>query len=576
MWFRTNTAYGLFAVALLGFGGVLADEIDDTLEEAVKTPSAATPSSAAVKKPSFSPLAIKAPFYEQFTEDWESRWKISHAKKQNDKSGDEEWAYVGEWSVEEPTVLKGIEGDKGLVVKNVAAHHAISAKFPTPVDPKDKNLVVQYEVKLQGGLDCGGAYLKLLRENKDLHLEEFSNASPYVIMFGPDKCGATNKVHFIFNHKNPKTGEYEEKHLKAPPMAKITKLSTLYTLIVKPDQTYELKIDGKSAKKGSLLVDFSPAVNPEKEIDDPNDKKPADWVDTARIEDPDAKKPDDWDEDAPYEIVDEDAKKPEDWLEDEPQFIPDPTAEKPEDWDDDEDGDWIAPTVPNPKCEEVSGCGKWEKPMKVNPDYKGKWTPPTIDNPAYKGPWAPRKIANPDFFEDKTPSNFEPIGALGFELWTMNKDILFDNIYVGHSIEDAEKLEKETWAVKRQIEDEEDKANQPKTPEPTPVPSFKEDPVNYMINKFQLFLAVAQQDPVGALKEFPEVVGTLVAAVVTVFALLAGLISVFSAPTPVQKPAKNSAPASDEKPETKIQEAAEAESSGNEKPKATRRTSKKA
>lgn len=80
------------------------------------------------------------------------------------------------------------------VVKNVAAHHAISAKFPTPVDPKDKNLVVQYEVKLQGGLDCGGAYLKLLRENKDLHLEEFSNASPYVIMFGPDKCGATNKV----------------------------------------------------------------------------------------------------------------------------------------------------------------------------------------------------------------------------------------------------------------------------------------------------------------------------------------------------------------------------------------------
>lgn len=36
------------------------------------------------------------------------------------------------------------------VVKNVAAHHAISAKFPKPIDPKDKTLVVQYEVKLQG------------------------------------------------------------------------------------------------------------------------------------------------------------------------------------------------------------------------------------------------------------------------------------------------------------------------------------------------------------------------------------------------------------------------------------------
>jgi len=36
--------------------------------------------------------------------------------------------------------------------------------------------------------------LKLLQDNKKLHAEEFSNASPYVIMFGPDKCGATNKV----------------------------------------------------------------------------------------------------------------------------------------------------------------------------------------------------------------------------------------------------------------------------------------------------------------------------------------------------------------------------------------------
>ena len=36
--------------------------------------------------------------------------------------------------------------------------------------------------------------MKLLKDNKALHAEEFSNASPYVIMFGPDKCGATNKA----------------------------------------------------------------------------------------------------------------------------------------------------------------------------------------------------------------------------------------------------------------------------------------------------------------------------------------------------------------------------------------------
>lgn len=110
-----------------------------------------------------------------------------------------------------------MEGDKGLVVKDPAAHHAISAKFPKKIDNKGKTLVVQYEVKPQSkftarqcnitcnrfrdadmlpidSLVCGGAYLKLLQENKKLHAEEFSNTTPYVIMFGPDKCGATNKV----------------------------------------------------------------------------------------------------------------------------------------------------------------------------------------------------------------------------------------------------------------------------------------------------------------------------------------------------------------------------------------------
>ena len=50
--------------------------------------------------------------------------------------------------------------------------------------------------------------MKLLQDNKKLHAEEFSNASPYVIMFGPDKCGATNKVRIFLcfaydfaNHK---------------------------------------------------------------------------------------------------------------------------------------------------------------------------------------------------------------------------------------------------------------------------------------------------------------------------------------------------------------------------------------
>ena len=305
-----------------------------------------------------------------------------------------------------------MDGDKGLVLKDKAAHHAISAKFDSPISNKDKTLVVQYEVKLQSGLECGGAYMKLLQENAALASDEFSNASPYIIMFGPDKCGATNKVHFIFRHKNPKTGEYEEKHLKSPPAAKISKTTVLYTLIVKPDQTFEILIDGESKKSGSLLEDFTPAVNPEAEIDDASETKPEDWVEDAKIADSTATKPEDWDEDAPFEVEDEEATKPEDWLEDEPLTIPDPEAEKPEDWDDEEDGDWIAPQVPNPKGDEASGLGKWVKPMIRNPLFKGKWTAPLIDNPLYKGIWAPKKIANPDYFEDKSPADFEPMGAV--------------------------------------------------------------------------------------------------------------------------------------------------------------------
>lgn len=48
---------------------------------------------------------------------------------------------------------------------NKAAHHAISAPLDTTVDTTKDDVVVQYEVKFQTGLECGGAYLKLLSED---------------------------------------------------------------------------------------------------------------------------------------------------------------------------------------------------------------------------------------------------------------------------------------------------------------------------------------------------------------------------------------------------------------------------
>lgn len=375
------------------------------------------------------------------------------------------------------------------------------------------------------------------------------------------------QVHFIFQHKNPKTGEYEEKHLKSPPSIKNDKLTHLYTLIVKKDNSFELLIDNKSMKNGSLLEDFTPAINPAAEIDDPKDTKPEDWIDEARIADPEATKPEDWDEDAPFEIVDETAEKPADWLEDEPLTVPDPEAEKPEDWDDEEDGDWIPPQVPNPKCEEASGCGKWEPPMIKNPAYKGKWTAPFIDNPAYKGVWKPKKIKNPDYFEDKTPSNFEPMGAIGFEIWTMQSDITFDNIYLGHSIEDAAAFRAETFDVKHPLEEAEDAKSKPKPSEKPKSPSdlvFMDDPVTYIREKLDLFITLAKKDPIEAIKFMPEVAGGIGGVVALVIALIALLAGGGAAAAPSKEDIKKTASQAQGKATEVANKAADAVASGTE------------
>lgn len=65
--------------------------------------------------------------------------------------------------------------------------------------------------------------------------------------------------------------------------------SHLYTLIVNPDNTYEVKIDNKKVESGSLEDDWD--FLPPKKIKDPDAKKPEDWDEREKIDDPDDKKP---------------------------------------------------------------------------------------------------------------------------------------------------------------------------------------------------------------------------------------------------------------------------------------------
>jgi hypothetical protein len=138
------------------------------------------------------PTSVKAPFVEQFTEDWSQRWTPSEATKKTPVGG-ETFSYVGKWEVEDPSISV-IEGKKGLVAKSKAAHHAISAPFASPVDFKDKPLVVQYEVKYQKGGNCGGGYVKLLEDGFQTSGKEFSDTTPWVVMFGPDLTCPGTKV----------------------------------------------------------------------------------------------------------------------------------------------------------------------------------------------------------------------------------------------------------------------------------------------------------------------------------------------------------------------------------------------
>ena len=136
--------------------------------------------------------SVKAPFLEQFTDDWSERWTPSEATKKTAVGG-ETWSYVGKWEVEEP-LEPIIVGDKGLVAKTKAAHHAISAPFSQPIEFSDKPLVVQYELKYQKGGNCGGGYLKLLEDGFQTAGKEFSDKTPWTVMFGPDLTCPGTKV----------------------------------------------------------------------------------------------------------------------------------------------------------------------------------------------------------------------------------------------------------------------------------------------------------------------------------------------------------------------------------------------
>jgi calreticulin len=270
----------------------------------------------------------------------------------------------------------------------------VSAKLDETFSNKDKTLVLQYSVRHEQKIDCGGGYIKL--HPSGLDQKKYGGDSEYTIMFGPDICGtSTRKTHVIFGYKGKNL--LTKKDIKC----ESDDLSHVYTLIVTPDRKYEVLIDNKKVDGGELVEDFD-FLNP-KQIRDPSFSKPSDWTDEAEIDDPEDTKPDGWD--------------------DIPKQIQDPDAKKPDDWDEESDGEWEAPQIDNK-------------------DYKGAWKAKRIPNPEYKGKWEAPLIDNPEFTDDANLYAAEH-HFVGFELWQVKAGSLFDNILVTDDVDEAKKAAEE-------------------------------------------------------------------------------------------------------------------------------------
>lgn len=154
----------------------------------------------------------------------------------------------------------------------------------------------------------------------DVNIDEFSGQTPYKIMFGPDVCGTTRRVHLILERGGQ--GRMIKKQIDFTN----DEFTHMYTLIIsQPDKTYRILIDGKEVATGNLVNDIEDMTAEPEMIPDSNAVKPENWVEESQIADAEDKKPEDWDENE-----------------------------------------------------------TWTPRMIDNPDYKGPWTAPLIPNPAFK------------------------------------------------------------------------------------------------------------------------------------------------------------------------------------------------
>merc|ERR1712086_941720 len=260
-----------------------------------------------------------------------------------------------------------------------------------------KELIIQYQAKYEKDIECGGGYVKIGPKMADA--KAFGDPTEYNIMFGPDKCGYTKRTHAIFNYKGKNVLKKSDLAYKQDDFG----ISHLYRMTVKPDNTVKVEVDQTELYSGNMKDDWE--LLAAKVIPDPDDKKPADWVNTSMGDDAEDAKPDDW------------------------------VTEK---------------RIVDPKAKRIS-------------------------NPEYKGVWEAKKIDNPEYVDDDAVYKYADFGFIGFDLWQVKAETIFDNVIITDDVAEADKFSamwKKTNAAEteqkkvaddaKKAEDDAKKADEPK------------------------------------------------------------------------------------------------------------------
>lgn len=122
----------------------------------------------------------------------------------------------------------------------------------------------------------------------------------------------------------------------------------------------------------------------------------------------------------------------------------------------------------------------------------------------------------------------------------MTEDILFDNIYIGHSVEEAAALAADTWEVKHSLEEAAKKAKVVEEDEEITPVSFQEDPVAFIRQKIFVFVEAAKLDPLFAVKSQPETAAGLALAITTLFGMIGVLLGLIGGQQkPITKVCRN-------------------------------------